>query len=147
MMMNTTMTNAGTTKITEETITASKIRLLRRYELEEAKRLEEMKQREAARKAQDERYLAMVAALHAEQRANAHKPFCGYRHCVQKVETEGEFCGDLCRGTAIEYHRIMKMSADQYEADCERRDAEFQRQGDDESDSESEYEEPDDYDY
>jgi hypothetical protein len=76
----------------------------------------------------------MVEAMLAEQRANAHKPSCGYRHCVQKVETEGEFCGDFCEATAKEYNRVMNMTSEEYEEYHEQRDAEFERQRDAEYD-------------
>uniref|UniRef100_A0A6C0K9T4 Uncharacterized protein n=1 Tax=viral metagenome TaxID=1070528 RepID=A0A6C0K9T4_9ZZZZ len=94
----------------------------------EAVRAEAARAEAARKKALDDRYRAMVEAMLAEQRANAHKPSCAYRHCVQKVETEGEFCGDLCKATAEEYNRVMNMTSEEYEQYHEERDAEFERQ-------------------
>ena len=108
----------------------------KRQEREEAKRQKEAAEEEARKKALDERYRAMVEAMLAEQRANAHKPNCAYRHCVQKVETEGKFCGDFCEKTAKEYNRVMSMTEEEYEQYHEERDAEYERQrygGEDES--------------
>ena len=102
----------------------------KRHEWAEAKRQKEAAEEAARKKALDDRYRAMVEAMLAEQRANAHKPSCGYRHCVQKVETEGEFCGDLCKTTAEEYNRVMNMTPEEYEEYHEKRDAEFERQRD-----------------